>query len=481
MLSESTCAGKGLQTIETLAKTKNLPVDFLRKLGLEDLPGGGIAIPYFDGTGEEMLRRQRDVPGGKRFCQPSGVKLQPYGLQRLEDARQKRQVFLCEGESDTWTMWAAGLPALGLPGASAAGCLKAADVECLDTIYVMMDSDQAGEQFAKRVQERLEKLGFTGKTFALSMPPGIKDVSELWVAHPGRDRFAQALAPQMETAQKVKIGMKEVRCEELSFESFPIQFLPEPWRSYVIAAAEAIGCDPALIAVPSLAANAGLVGNTRGVLLKPGWTEPCCIWAGVIGESGGAKSPAMDAALDPIRQLQKELHREFKCAMQEQNHEVGPGSKNPAHRRILAEDITFEKVCEMLHSNPRGLLLDSDEFANWFASFDRYRSRGKGGDSSRWLKLFHGRDLTIDRKTGDVRHIYIPRALVSVVGSIQPGVLKDYLTTELLNSGLAARCLLTHPPRRHKRWTEARVDERVAQEYRVVLRSILALQPQEKL
>ena len=53
-------AGSGARrptiTLSDLAAHKHLPIDFLRGLGLHDLAGGGVGIPYPDVTGETAAR-----------------------------------------------------------------------------------------------------------------------------------------------------------------------------------------------------------------------------------------------------------------------------------------------------------------------------------------------------------------------------------------------------------------------------------------
>ena len=51
--------------------------------------------------------------------------------------------------------------------------------------------------------------------------------------------------------------------EHRMYQPFPVDALPEAIRGYVMAAARAIGCDPAFVALPLLAALAAAIGNTR--------------------------------------------------------------------------------------------------------------------------------------------------------------------------------------------------------------------------
>ena len=113
-------------TIADLASGRKLSLDFLTEAaGLEDLPGGGITIPYWDQAGNHLFDRARDVPGRARFTHPTGLKLAPYGLWRLHEVGHAGVLYLVEGESDCWAAWQHGIPCLGLPGDSTAACLEA--------------------------------------------------------------------------------------------------------------------------------------------------------------------------------------------------------------------------------------------------------------------------------------------------------------------------------------------------------------------
>ena len=60
--------------------------------------------------------------------------------------------------------------------------------------------------------------------------------------------------------------------------------------------------------------------------------------------------------------------------------------------------------------------------------------------------MFGARDLLVDRKSEGQKPIFVPRAAVSIVGGIQPQVLRRALGPEHFENGLAARMLLTMPP-----------------------------------
>jgi hypothetical protein len=83
----------------------------------------------------------------------------------------------------------------------------------------------------------------------------------------------------------------------------------------------------------------------------------------------------------------------------------------------------------------------------------------------------------VDRKTGIPRTIHVPQAAVCVSGGIQPAILQRALGLEHRESGLAARLLLTCPPRMAKRWTEADIDPSAETELVLLFDRLYELQP----
>jgi hypothetical protein len=138
-----------------------------------------------------------------------------------------------------------------------------------------------------------------------------------------------------------------------------------------------------------------------------------------------------------------------------------------------------EALAPILQENPRGVLLARDELAGWIGSFDRYASTGgkSRADAANWLSMFNAESVIVDRKTGIPRTIHVPSAAVCITGGIQPGILRRVLGREHRESGLLARLLLTWPPRRPKRWTEADIDESVEAELARLVDRLYELQP----
>jgi hypothetical protein len=61
------------------------------------------------------------------------------------------------------------------------------------------------------------------------------------------------------------------------YTPFPMEALPAPLQHYVGQCAQALGCDPAYLALPVLAVAASVIGNKRAIRLKRGWEELCIV------------------------------------------------------------------------------------------------------------------------------------------------------------------------------------------------------------
>jgi hypothetical protein len=258
---------------------------------------------------------------------------------------------------------------------------------------------------------------------------------------------------------------------------FPTDRLPDPLARYVRECAGAIGCDEAAVAVPLLAVFAGIIGNRRRLIAKPGFVQPCCLWAAVVGLTGTMKSPGWGAADRIADDLDQSLEEASKGNLAEwlSRRDAGgdPGQK-PAAEKLIVEDITIETVAATLAENPNGLLVSMDELSVWFDLFTRYR-KGGGSDVTRWLGMWEGRRLKVSRKVSG--ELYIPRALVSVVGTIQPAILARAVNEQERESGFLSRLLLVYPPTNQKRWTEREPDRAVREEAQAAADRLHGIEP----
>jgi hypothetical protein len=272
------------------------------------------------------------------------------------------------------------------------------------------------------------------------------------------------------------------------YQPFPLSTLPPVLSDLVQVAAAAIpGCDPAAVALYALTVAAGCIGNSRALHLKRSWSEPCVLWSLVVAPSGQKKSPAYDAAVKPLVDLQmdvfddqrrKEMEHVTQVRHWESLSKDGRGQRPddlPEPATFLTADATVEAIGCLLEENPHGLLLARDELDAWFQSFTRYKGKSGGTDRPQWLEMHRAGPLRIDRLTREKRRLSVRRAAVSVTGTIQPEVLAAALDRDALHAGLGARFLMVMPPKKRARWTEADVPEELTARWSQLLRDLLDL------
>jgi hypothetical protein len=241
-------------------------------------------------------------------------------------------------------------------------------------------------------------------------------------------------------------------------EEFPVKKLP--WRVLwlVLEASKALDVDPALIAGPCLAVLAGCIGNRRRIELKPGWSEACVLWIAIVMPSGSKKTPAINLVLEHLHKLEAvEIE--------------GEGT-----RRLLVSDTTTEALLSVHSKAPLGLLLHRDELGGWLRGFNQYKS-GKGSDAQTWTEMHQGNPCIIDRKVSGT--LSVPRAAVSIVGGIQPELLRSALSGEHLYDGVASRVLFVAVPERPKQWNENTISEKARTDWNSLLEELLELQPNQ--
>lgn len=239
--------------------------------------------------------------------------------------------------------------------------------------------------------------------------------------------------------------------------------------------AEGAGAPVDYVALSYIAVVASLIGGKRKVqpYRESDWHEPTILWVGLVGDPSSNKSPALDRAVDTLRDMQsayatahngilkgweadceraKFERAKWQAAVKAASDEglatpplpdEAMEPLNPKRHRVLVQDPTPESVADILSGNPQGTLLVRDELSGWLTSFDRYTPGGR----EFWLEAFGGRPFVIDRKSSP-EPVTVPFNGVSVAGGIQPEKLADALFGRgKPDDGLVARFLWTWPDR----------------------------------
>lgn len=231
----------------------------------------------------------------------------------------------------------------------------------------------------------------------------------------------------------------------------PLEALPEPIRAFVDDVATRQQCPPDYVAITALCGLSAVVGNKIRVCPKQhdNWAIVPNLWGAVVGGPASSKSPAVGAALAPLKDMERAAWREYEqeksdyeAALKLSNIEAKQAEDNakkltkkgdkegalaalregnekpeePTRRRLVVNDATIEKLGELLNENPNGLLLVRDELAGWLSKLSGEEGQG---DRAFYLECYDGDGrYTFDRIGRGT--VDIESTTLSLIGGIQP-------------------------------------------------------------
>jgi CBS domain-containing protein len=265
--------------------------------------------------------------------------------------------------------------------------------------------------------------------------------------------------------------------ELLPVEPFPMAALPKAFAPWVQDVAERMHCPPDFVAVPLLVAGASLVARHIGIRpqRRTDWIERGNLWALIVGRPGIMKSPAMSQALAPMDRLEARAAEAFNAqAVQHQAEAMAAKlraeanvkaaratlKKNagadvaamlaaddereePIRRRYVVNDLTYEKLGEILSANPDGVLSVRDEMRGLFLSLAREESAPA---RAFYLQAWSGGSYTFDRIGRGT--VTVDDARLSIIGGIQPGPLAELVQQArrgAADDGMIERFLIAWP------------------------------------
>jgi len=151
---------------------------------------GRLAIPYITPTGVVSMRfrclQQHDCKenGCPKYIQPKGEPTHLFNVLALHTA--EGVIGVCEGEMDAIMATVAGLPSVGIPGATNWKPFWHRLFQDFERVIVLGDGDKAGREFASKLSHTLP--GGEAKV----MPEGM-DVNS-FVVERGKEAFREYLS-----------------------------------------------------------------------------------------------------------------------------------------------------------------------------------------------------------------------------------------------------------------------------------------------
>lgn len=278
-----------------------------------------------------------------------------------------------------------------------------------------------------------------------------------------------------------------IKEELLPVKSLPPEIIPEPLRDYCVDIAHRMQCPIDYVAIGLLTMISSVIGTGCAVRpkQKDNWQIVPNLWGVIVGNPSVLKSPSLNEALKPLARLENQAHEKYQTEYKNYLADVelyktekdglisgikksaksGSGKpdnltkqynelkepEEPCEKRFRTNNATVEKMGELLAKNPRGLLLFHDELAGLLASWNK---EGHETDRAFYLQAWNGSGhyFTDRISRGTIR---IDNVCISILGGIQPTVLRKYLYSLLngfANDGLFQRFQLLAYPDPVKNW-----------------------------
>jgi 5S rRNA maturation endonuclease (ribonuclease M5) len=496
--------------------------------------------PYTDEQGEVLYVVRRLEPGydgeRKTFRQfrpdgspgVKGIRRVLYRLPEvLAEAKAGGTIFVVEGEKDADNL--AKIGAVATCNVTGAGKWHDDYVRCLrgaGEVVVICDRDDPGRKHAAQVVESVERAGIPVR--ALEPAKG-KDVSDHLAAGLGYDELvpmdprptnpknegsARIPGPRNDSGisgtQNQGAGWDDpVPLDMRTLPPFPVDSLG-PLAQFVRATAEALQVPNDMVAFACLATISTTTGGRRKVQVKHNWTESTALYLTCLADSSEKKTPALNAAADPLRAIETELIEQARPAVEETAQEIrittaamdkaekaagGSGDKDardkaqaeaegarlkllelgdtPSLPVILVRDITLEALALRMAEQKGRLGSLASEGGLFKIAAGLYGNNGKA-NTDLLLEGYTGGPYSIERVGRQDRRMGSTFLALGMI--VQPGMVAglEKKNPEFRQSGFLGRFLYAKPaPTDYDTFETPEVPDEVVEDYERRIRDLV--------
>jgi hypothetical protein len=451
-------------------------------LSVEDLPGDSSEYMVFekeDGTPYYIQRHKGAVyrvvgfdEDGDPILAAGLGDIEPilFGLPILREAiATGKPVIHTEGCKDALTTQRQ----LGMAGVTSGSCTSwksefVQDYEGAEEVWIVPDNDDEGCAYAQQIAQDLAGVVPTIKIVDLPGLPEKGDLTDWMDAGHTKEELLElvATAPALDSSQAWPEKPVALDIQLPAVEELRESLIPGPLSKWVFDVAKRMdNAAPDFVAAAAVVQAGALLGRKVGIRPKrhDDWVVIPNLWGGLVGMPASMKTPALEAALKPIKRLAAKAkidyedalknhdfdkviyaaqHKALKETLQAKAKEItlDKGSADdlkafkkefeeleepeaPIQRRYVTNDTTIEKLAEILAENPDGILYYADELMRFLRGLDRV---GREADRAFYLEAWNGSgSFEVDRIGRG--SIFVPALCVSLLGGIQPGPLSKYV------------------------------------------------------
>jgi hypothetical protein len=510
-----------------LASALGLPVEGLLRLGVGYIPKEECwTFPERDAAGRVVGINRRYRDGRKRMMKGGSR-----GLCYADDwDRADGPILVPEGPSDCATLIALGLPAVGRPSNTGGVDLLVAllqDVPVDRPIVIVGENDQRtdgrwpGHEGAMAIAGGLARR--LNRTILVALPTaGTKDVRD-WFRQQAPDledpaslrKLGRSLVAALQkNAQEVVPWDPILEIHDPELPTFPTRALaPWQWR-YVEALAVATQTPVDLAAMLVLTVAAAGAARRAVVRVRDGYDEPLNIYGMVAQPPASRKTSVFREVLQAVGEFEREMAMEARPVVAEARTQLEIDRKTleeferkaskaqdeveratlieqartlaqdlaarrlPEVPRWLADDATPESLVNRMFHNGGRIFLASPEGGLFEMIGGRYSQGKTSANQAVYLKGHAGDQIRIDRMNRPPE--FIDKPALTIALAVQPDVIHGLASNaSFRHRGLLGRFWYSMPRSLvgHRELDPPPVPDVIREEYRVQVRSMLALQP----
>ena len=275
----------------------------------------------------------------------------------------------------------------------------------------------------------------------------------------------------------VDLEIDFLKHKETNGNLFPIQIYPKAIQEIIIEIHNKHLFPIDYLGAGILSAASASIGKSHKLEVKHGWEEKVNLFMVIVGQPGDAKTQALKFCFNPIQIKESQLFAEYENQLleYEKNNSENSDTKNkerkPILKRYLLSDFTPEALILNHSYNKRGICIYVDELNGWLKNFNRYNS---SGEAETYLSLWSGTQITTDRASGKSLRLEDP--CLSVIGSTQISVLKDFGKDGRLTNGFMDRLLFVYPnDEKVLRWNIEQVNKVLFNNYTTLIHNLIDL------
>ena len=220
---------------------------------------------------------------------------------------------------------------------------------------------------------------------------------------------------------------------------FPIRAFPNFYQELINNFRDTLGFQRSYSGITILSIISTCIGNAIKVKVKGSWTESPILYCALYGDSSKKKTPVLNTFLVPFYKKEESYQEEYASSLTEWEQLENKPNK-PKRRHKIINDATPESIIDIHSSNPKSLLYLNDELISMVKRFNQYR---KGPDQEFWLSQWSNTPVKVTRKTQDT--IYFKQPFITVLGGIQPAMLKELVKDSRGDNGFLFRILFAIP------------------------------------